>query len=58
LGPKTNIWKAVKVAKDLTTMGLPPNLTIGGVPVLVGAFVNSFASHFHNKVELNTLKTS
>ena len=57
MGPKTNIWKAVKVAKDLTTMGLPPNLTIGGVPVPVGAFANSFASHFHNKVELNTLKT-
>jgi hypothetical protein len=31
LGPKTNIWKAVKVAKDLSTMGLPPNRTIGGL---------------------------
>ena len=55
---KTNIWKAVKVAKDLSTMGIPPNLTISGVPVPVGAFANSFASHFHNKVELNTRKTT
>ena len=57
LGSKNNIWKAVKVAEDISTVGIPPNLTVGGVPVLRGAFANSFATHFHNKVELNTRKT-
>ena len=38
LGPKTNIWRAVKAAKDLSSVGLPTNLTLGGVPVLRGTF--------------------
>ena len=56
LGPKTNIWRAVKAAKDLSSVGLPTNLTLGGVPVLRGTFANTFATHFHSKVVTNTRK--
>ena len=54
LGPKTNIWRAVKAAKDLSSVGLPTNLTLGGVPVLRGTFANTFATHFNSKVVTNT----
>ena len=37
-------------------MGLPTNLTLGGVPVLRGTFANTFATHFHSKVVTNTRK--
>ena len=48
LGSKNNIWKAVKVANDLSPVGIPSNLTVGGVPVLGGAFANSFVTYFHD----------
>ena len=56
LGSKNNIWKAVKVAKDLSPVGIPSNLMVGGVPVLGSTFANSFATYFHDKVELNSRK--
>ena len=33
LGGGANLWKAVKLAKNLVTNELPTDLTLGGVPV-------------------------
>ena len=31
-GPKPDLWKAVRVARDLNPDGIPLNLTLGGYP--------------------------
>jgi hypothetical protein len=33
MGTNGNIWKAVKIAKNLNVDSLPKNLTLGGKPV-------------------------
>ena len=56
VGPKTNIWKAVKLAKDLCLPDIPTYLTVGGIPVTAGTFAVSFATYFHNTVTCNMAK--
>ena len=51
------MWKAVKIAKNLTAEDIPNNLTFGGIPIAAGRTADSFAKHFHNKVRLNVAKT-
>ena len=55
-GPKPDIWKAVKVAKDLCAGSIPTSLTLGGIPVRPGDIASSFANHFFDKVKLNISK--
>ena len=45
MGVNANLWKAVKLAKNLTTNDLPANLTLGGKPVAGSDVANSFAKH-------------
>ena len=56
-GNKTNLWKAVKVAKNLSVQEIPPNLTLGGKTIAAGSFANSFATHFLDKVCITTART-
>ena len=35
-GNKNNLWKAVKVAKNLSVQDIPPNLTLGGKTIAAG----------------------
>ena len=56
LGVGANLWKAVKLAKNLTTNDLPSNLTLGGNPVAGCNVANSFAKHFNDKIKLNASK--
>ena len=53
MGSKPDLWKAVRVAKDLNVNEIPSNLTLGGVPVQGGDIAGSFAGHFHDKIDLN-----
>ena len=48
-----DIWKAVKMAKNVNQNSLPPNLTLGGVPVATREIANAFGKFFSTKV--NTL---
>ena len=56
-GHKINIWKAVKVAKNICPADIPSNFTLGGISVAAGSFANSFAEHFHSKVFTNIQKS-
>ena len=57
MGPNGNIWKAVKIAKNLNKESIPENLTLGGVPIAAGNIAGSFAAHFNEKVISNVQKT-
>ena len=57
MGNKGNIWKAVKIAKNLNVDSLPKNLSLGGIPVAENDIANSFALHFSKKVTSNVKKT-
>ena len=57
-GGSANLWKAVKLAKNLVTNELPSDLTLGGVPVAGCDVANSFAKHFNDKIKFNVSKTS
>ena len=57
LGNGANLWKAVKLAKNIVTSELPSNLTVGGAPVPVGGAANSFANYFSEKIRTNSSKT-
>ena len=57
MGPNGNIWKAVKVAKDLNSESLPKNMTLGCGPVAAGDIAGSFAAHFNGKVVSTVQKT-
>ena len=57
LGVNGNIWKAVKVAKDLNSESFPTNFFKGGEPVAADGIASSFAAHFNEKVTLNVRKT-
>ena len=54
MGPKVNIRKAVKIAKNLCPNDIPKNMNLGGTPVLRGFVADSFASFFHEKVKSNS----
>ena len=57
MGNKGNIWKAVKIAKNLNVDSLPKNLSLGGIPVAENDIANSFAVYFSKKVTTNVKKT-
>ena len=57
LGANGNLWKAVKMAKNLNVDSLPKNLTLGGKPVAGTDIANSFAGYFNHKVISNVEKT-
>ena len=57
-GGGANLWKAVKLAKNLVANELPSDLTLGRAPVAPGDVANSFARHFSEKIKLNVSKTS
>ena len=57
VGGNINLWKAVKIAKNLTVEDIPTNLTLGGIPIAAGRAPDSFAKHFHDKVRLNVAKS-
>ena len=48
---KGNIWKAVKIAKNQSTIDIPPNLTYKNVDVSEKESANVFAEFFHEKIE-------
>ena len=50
MGIKGNVWKAVKIAKNLNADSIPANLTLAGIPVAAGDVANSFARYFYSKV--------
>ena len=52
-GEKSNIWKAVKLAKNLSNPSILCHLTLGGVAVAPGQAADSLAGYFHNKVLIN-----
>ena len=49
-GPNGNLWRAVKVAKNLVQEEVPCNLTLGGLAVAPNDIANSFAKHFSRKI--------
>ena len=48
-GGNTNLWKAVKIAKNVNIDAIPNNLTLGGLPVASCEAANSFAGYFSSK---------
>ena len=56
MGPKPNLWNAVKVAKNQCPADITINLILDGVPVLVGDVAGSFTKFFYDKVKVNVAK--
>ena len=56
-GSNVNLWKAVKIAKNLNCERIPSNLTLGGIPVAAGQIAESFGVFFSDKVIENASKT-
>ena len=52
LWEKVNLWKAVKLAKNLNSESIPTSLTLGGgEPVAEGCVAESFGSYFSEKTK-------
>ena len=51
-----NLWKSVKIAKNLSGETLPMNMTLNNQPVAPGPFAESFAGHFSEKIRSNSIK--
>ena len=58
MGSKVNLWKAVKVAKNVNCSSIPKNLTLGGVAINDGCVAESFAKIFHEKIKNNVQKSA
>ena len=58
LGPKINIWKAVKIAKNVCHVDMPQIITVGGRPVHPDRIADAFASHFDDKVKNYSTKAT
>jgi hypothetical protein len=56
MGSKVNLWKAVKVAKNLNLDSIPSNLTLSGVPIAEGTAAESFGKYFSSKIAANVAK--
>ena len=50
-GNSPNLWKAVKMAKNLNCDSIPTNMTLGGVPLAANMIAGSFGTFFANKVD-------
>ena len=44
-----NLWKAVKIARNVVCDSIPTNLTLGGLPIATHDVPNAFASFFSEK---------
>ena len=53
LGPKVNLWKAVKIAKDVCPSEIPQNLTLGGKSVEARNAAACFSKFVDDKIKLN-----
>ncbi len=56
MGSKVNLWKAVKVSKNLNLDSIPSNLTLSGVPIAEGTAAESFGKYFSSKIAANVAK--
>jgi hypothetical protein len=57
MGTNGNIWKVVKIAKNLNVDSLPKNLTLGGKPEAENDIAKFFAGYFNHKVISNVERT-
>ena len=51
-GGGVNVWKAVKLAKNLNSEHLPINMTLNNVTITPGTFAENFARHFSEKKQI------
>ena len=49
MGPIVNLWKAVKLARNLNHVDIPANLRLAGVPAVGGSRAACFATFFDEK---------
>ena len=49
MGSNVNLWKAVKVAKNLNMESIPTNLTLGGCPLRKADQPGALAAISHRK---------
>ena len=54
---KVNLWKAVKVAKNLNSESIPMNLTLRGAQVPEGQIAECFGNYFSQKISSNVAMT-
>ena len=52
----TNLWKAVKIAKNLNNENIPDNLTLNDIPIAPGTSAECFARHFSEKIKSTSSK--
>ena len=53
IGGGFNLWKAVRIAKDLNSESIPATLNLNDVPILPGSSAECFAEHFNDKIKTN-----
>ena len=58
MGPKVNLWKAVKLAKNLCPPDIPLNLTLNGNKIGEGDIATCFAKFFCEKVQSNVARAT
>ena len=58
IGGGVNLWKAVRIAKDLKSESIPATLTLNDVPILPGSSAECFAGHFNDKIKTNVNQTN
>ena len=51
MGKKINLWKAVKVTKNLNTDSIPTNLTLGGCLLRRAELMSALVTIFHRKFQ-------
>ena len=56
VGGGTNLWKAVKIAKNLNNENIPDNLTLNDIPIAPGTSAECFARHFSEKIKSTSSK--
>ena len=55
---KVNLWKAVRLAKNLNYNTIPSNLTLGGCQLLRGKWLSRLQGFFNDKIKSNVLETN
>ena len=55
-GGGANLWKAVKLAKNLNTETIPEKMTLNNIPIAPGNTAESFAGYFSEKIKLTSKK--
>ena len=50
-GQGGDLWKAVKIAKNINVGEISLNLTLDGVPIAPTDSANAFATYFFNKTK-------